>query len=1433
MASTDPIDATIDNDDPPVAQAPPGPLSVDPAAGNPLLWTPPSSAVASGPRARRGLLERAFAAQRHTPDAPRGRQPASAAPTVPPAPAPAPPSDDEADDDPDSAADSASGRNATGDDTACATEAPAVKRRCVDAAPLSPPLITPRPPPSRLQPDDGNRPSRAMVAPAASHYLVPALHAAALRLDPFFDVEPVWRNRLHEAAADYEAWRAECVDSAELPSWTSLSAAVGGLVGDTLLRSLSRGYIPAADQEALLCMADGVLPQDLAPLQRWANSRLQFASSAPAAADDRPRCPYCSGPTAATSDAVTCSGLCGQRWHRGCVLVSTRRMDNPARWAAEPGRRAWRCVMCTLATAPAPAGPDCEPAAPRPPTGRITAATVTPAPPPTDRAAAAPVAPPATRTPAQRRYRPARPAGDSVRVPAANNDAAVTHAAPEGAAASGDGDCGPRRDFDTTALVAAIAALTPHSAWEWVSACCNAQPGPPRRYLPGGVSRTGPPFARRAAVATAAIVLQAAVDGSPAAQILSLYLPRVFFRRGVEIPAQVADFVAGRRPPPSSTTRTPPDAALRLRQWCARLARAQDAGDFRSAARILETGPEDTAWPEASKDDWLARLFPHQPDGEVADEAERWRDAAAGLAAAAPYPALSAKDVVRWARARRAKAADHGGWSGQVILDLCSSDLHAGVATLLARLWGAPPSAWVDAGARAAAFRSATGILLRQAGKDKPRPIAAPSIPRRIMSAVDARRARPLADAYCVARGQVGLSYGGPLAAYSVFPRLVVALGGTTCSADNTSSFQTFTRRGLVDGLTAALTSAEAAAHPEAAASLARLMSHYVMDAPGLPRTATSFVCGRTAVSHALAQGCSSSPTAEALVLASAPQLVQPVGSIRRCAHDDSQASIMPDADITGLAVPPPWGGARYNVAKSVAVGPRAAEAVANGFAATAATHASVFGAPVGDVAGWAREVWLPRWLRTCANLRRAAETAPDTAVLAANMLRGPGTSASHWLRLAPCDDATREVLVEADSEWVCLWLEFAGYRDGAAISDEMAVRCADRLFGAGSDCFGHLSAADVADARYWAGAALAWPTVAAWAADLRSPAATPDTMARAMGVPSGVVEPAMAHNDPDRLVGIISAWLRSRATLEDERLTLRRNERREHIASGVASCDHGAHASASAVSDGSPNLLLAALRDSAWALAGPLSADGAGAPIIVARIFGLPVWPALAVPPPSQCRRCNASAYSCPCEAGGPTRETATTATAALPPRPRLRADLDPHGDHFTACLKAGPAAGAKWRHDNFARDLAKISCAVGRGGQYHDGPVFDFGRRRRPADIMEEGNLCIDLTIGARQVQTAAGREAEKTAKYADQMRVHPDLRFSPFAVDLDGEVGPAAASILSGWSRALATIRRRAGVPTGDPTADVAVAVGRAFTRGLIAQAVAWLGQTRGVT
>ena len=92
----------------------------------------------------------------------------------------------------------------------------------------------------------------------------------------------------------------------------------------------------------------------------------------------------------------------------------------------------------------------------------------------------------------------------------------------------------------------------------------------------------------------------------------------------------------------------------------------------------------------------------------------------------------------------------------------------------------------------------------------------------------------------------------------------------------------------------------------------------------------------------------------------------------------------------------------------------------------------------------------------------------------------------------------------------------------------------------------------------------------------------------------------------------------------------------------------------------------------------------------------------------------------------------------------------------------------------------------------------------------------------IGARQVLSASAREVAKRRKYAAQMAVHPEYTFKPFCVDLHGDVGAETAELLRDWSVSLAAVRRRHGVPPGDPRSDVLAAVARAFTRGMVSQA-----------
>jgi hypothetical protein len=158
---------------------------------------------------------------------------------------------------------------------------------------------------------------------------------------------------------------------------------------------------------------------------------------------------------------------------------------------------------------------------------------------------------------------------------------------------------------------------------------------------------------------------------------------------------------------------------------------------------------------------------------------------------------------------------------------------------------------------------------------------------------------------------------------------------------------------------------------------------------------------------------------------------------------------------------------------------------------------------------------------------------------------------------------------------------------------------------------------------------------------------------------------------------------------------------------------------------------------------------------------------------------------------------------------------------------------AGAKRRHDAMARALASVSEACGAGGEYHDARIFDAGTQQRPADIWQpipgrEGGLAIDLTIGARAVASAGAREEAKRAKFAAQLAAHPHVAFTPFGVDLNGEVGPAAWRLMALWARSAAAAATRSGAPAGDTQAMVAAMVARPFTRAVLGQVTAWLGR-----
>jgi hypothetical protein len=993
---------------------------------------------------------------------------------------------------------------------------------------------------------------------------------------------------------------------------------------------------------------------------------------------------------------------------------------------------------------------------------------------------------------------------------------------------------------DLASLRDTVLSMSPSRAWEWVESAAVAAPGAPRRFLPGSsaVDRDAASYGRRLAAAAILIILTLAADGEPAAQILALSLPRVLLRRGTEIPGQIFALARDEPPMPSGLAgdcADPPPDPDPVRSWCVRLARAQEEGNVRRIFELALDGPETASLSLAEASPALDKLFPHKLAGEIPDggEAAEWSSAAAAHIAAAPSPAVSARDVLVWARTHRLKAADAGGWCGQVLVDLHATE--PTIVDALARFWSLPPDRIPDARARAFAFRHNNGTLLPRPGKD-PRPISAPNVPRKVLSACDARRAREASGAYCEARGQVGLSHGGALLAYSIFPRLVVALGGTTCSADNSMSFQSFTRQGLLDGARAFLRSPEAALHsPESAAAFARLMDVCVFDSERLrlPRTSTSFARLHTSrTSHALAQGCSSSPTAEAVTLASAPPPQPFPLALRKAAHDDSQASGLPGCPLEAFAPPPSWGGAVYNTAKCVAVGSASAALVARGYASTAAPYSSVFGAPVGDADGWVCDVWAPKFRRVLSNLRTASAVDTEAAISAAHALRGPGGFAAHWLRTTPVPpgSAAEATLAAIDLEWVMLWLSFGTNGSAATTASLQAddvIACWDRVFGSGGACLGHASACWSSANCFAAGRRAAWPTISRWAVEM---GADWRTFARSLGAPAEALGVSATTNS----VGALFAAEAAR-TLDAYCAATRAAADRIHTRPASAVLGRGAQSSPQSRAARHPNLWIHALGGSLCPLVpsgGGFSPDGLRdrAGLAVAFIFGLPIWDALRTPRPTSCAHCLA-----PATADSPASSLPSVSLPAEPSPRALaphgaRSVLDNHGHHIAVCDRSGVLAGCKYRHDAIARDQAVVSNASGMGGQYHDGPIFRFGRKQRPADFLQKHpryprGEAVDITVGLAEVNCAAQREADKVKKFACQLSIHPELGFRPFGASTDGDIGPCANSLVVDWSRLLGRRRTDLRLPVASPHSVIVTAVARAFARAMIFQAVQW--------
>ena len=176
---------------------------------------------------------------------------------------------------------------------------------------------------------------------------------------------------------------------------------------------------------------------------------------------------------------------------------------------------------------------------------------------------------------------------------------------------------------------------------------------------------------------------------------------------------------------------------------------------------------------------------------------------------------------------------------------------------------------------------------------------------------------------------------------------------------------------------------------------------------------------------------------------------------------------------------------------------------------------------------------------------------------------------------------------------------------------------------------------------------------------------------------------------------------------------------------------------------------------------------------MMLRRLFGL----ALAgshtrIAPPRVCVRCSAAASN-----GGDGDRVRGP-----------RSHVDPYGEHAVTCSLSRGAV--QRRHNEVAAAVRTCVDKAGWDGAMCGGPVFeshggrpgDVWARRHPTHLAGQA---IDVTI---VTATVAAGEA-KQRKYATEVAKSPGMGFAPFALDLNGGIGPSAWTQMSGWATAVA--------------------------------------------
>jgi hypothetical protein len=425
-----------------------------------------------------------------------------------------------------------------------------------------------------------------------------------------------------------------------------------------------------------------------------------------------------------------------------------------------------------------------------------------------------------------------------------------------------------------------------------------------------------------------------------------------------------------------------------------------------------------------------------------------------------------------------------------------------------------------------------------------------------------------------------------------------------------------------------------------------------------------------------------------------------------------------------------------------------------------------VWGRPVGDVVGWVRDIWLPKWLRQVANLDRVREVDTNLAGELMGRLKGPGAAARHWLQGLPPSTLTEpvlELLRAADDAWVDLWVSLAGHDPKHVIGAERH-RVHNVIFGSGDDCLAHESAALVAPHVTTIGMSVAID-------DLLRTAIKHKMDPRPWGEILDLPALTSAGNVTPGVVGECVRVLAERAKAAEP---------------PAPSTKFNAWIAAF----GDPGSLRHLVDDDSYHSTRDLS-------LAAARILGLPVWPAIAGRPtaigPPTCRLCGATNTDWGRRYGSsdvdPTIAESAEVARSQPPR----AELDNYGEHISVCGHLPLSASLTRRHNNLARFCVRLARECGIDAALHDLPIGGPGDPMlRPADWIEHrvdatcpGGLAVDLTIicgGADRLHQA---ESAKTHKYADLLRQNTTLGLQVAGLATSGAVNGGTMAMLARWS------------------------------------------------